>query len=119
MCKIQSYFTVADGIRVGDDLARFHLQNTIIQRPVFGVHGSLEAVTERFGVGDGLLVHVQDPIVDAERDVVTEVVEVTTSCTASSSSTPPSRSSSSPMSRTSTPISRTSWCGVYRMNSRQ
>jgi hypothetical protein len=34
------YFTVADGIRVGDDLARFHLQNTIIQRPVFGVHGS-------------------------------------------------------------------------------
>ncbi|GAA5984015.1 hypothetical protein JCM11641_005568 [Rhodosporidiobolus odoratus] len=34
------YFTVADGIRVGDDLARFHLQNTIINRPVFGVHGS-------------------------------------------------------------------------------
>ncbi|CDR39189.1 RHTO0S04e02630g1_1 [Rhodotorula toruloides] len=34
------YFTVADGIRVGDDLARFHLQNTIIKRPVFGVHGS-------------------------------------------------------------------------------
>ncbi|GAA5949158.1 hypothetical protein JCM21900_004887 [Sporobolomyces salmonicolor] len=34
------YFTVADGIRVGDDLARFHLQNTIIHRPVFGVHGS-------------------------------------------------------------------------------
>lgn len=32
--------TVADGIRVGDDLARFHLQNTVIQRPVFGVHGS-------------------------------------------------------------------------------
>lgn len=34
------YFTVADGIRVGDDLARFHFQNTVIQRPVFGVHGS-------------------------------------------------------------------------------
>ncbi|KAM0756412.1 family 2 glycosyltransferase [Meredithblackwellia eburnea MCA 4105] len=34
------YFTVADGIRVGDDLARFHLQNTVIHRPVFGVHGS-------------------------------------------------------------------------------
>ncbi|KAK4057614.1 hypothetical protein OIO90_001261 [Microbotryomycetes sp. JL221] len=34
------YFTVADGIRVGDDLARFHLQNTMIKRPVFGVHGS-------------------------------------------------------------------------------
>lgn len=34
------YFTVADGIRVGDDLARFHLQNTLINRPVFGVHGS-------------------------------------------------------------------------------
>lgn len=33
-------FTVADGIRVGDDLARFHLQNTLIKRPVFGVHGS-------------------------------------------------------------------------------
>lgn len=25
---------------MGDDLARFHLQNTIINRPVFGVHGS-------------------------------------------------------------------------------
>jgi hypothetical protein len=34
------YFTVADGIRVGDDLARFHFQNTVIKRPVFGVHGS-------------------------------------------------------------------------------
>ncbi|OAV93223.1 hypothetical protein PTTG_01636, partial [Puccinia triticina 1-1 BBBD Race 1] len=34
------YFTVADGIRVGDDLARFHFQNTVIHRPVFGVHGS-------------------------------------------------------------------------------
>ncbi|CAH7666424.1 glycosyl transferase family group 2-domain-containing protein [Phakopsora pachyrhizi] len=34
------YFTVADGIRVGDDLARFHFQNTCIHRPVFGVHGS-------------------------------------------------------------------------------
>lgn len=33
-------FTVADGIRVGDDLARFHLQNTLVKRPVFGVHGS-------------------------------------------------------------------------------
>lgn len=33
-------FTVADGIRVGDDLARFHLQNTIFKRPIFGVHGS-------------------------------------------------------------------------------
>ncbi|KAH8916814.1 glycosyltransferase family 2 protein [Atractiella rhizophila] len=34
------YFTVADGIRVGDDLARFHFQNSVIKRPVFGVHGS-------------------------------------------------------------------------------
>lgn len=34
------YFTIADGIRVGDDLARFHFQNSVIQRPVFGVHGS-------------------------------------------------------------------------------
>ena len=53
------YFTVADGIRVGDDLARFHFQNcatslsiipmafllttphtAVIHRPVFGVHGS-------------------------------------------------------------------------------
>ncbi|KEI41382.1 glycosyltransferase family 2 protein [Mixia osmundae IAM 14324] len=34
------YFTVADGIRVGDDLARFHFQNSVIHRPVFGVHGS-------------------------------------------------------------------------------
>jgi len=33
-------FTVADGIRVGDDLARFHLQNTVFKRPIFGVHGS-------------------------------------------------------------------------------
>jgi hypothetical protein len=34
------YFTVADGIRVGDDLARFHFQNSVVHRPVFGVHGS-------------------------------------------------------------------------------
>lgn len=33
-------FTVADGLRVGDDVARFHLQNTIVKRPIFGVHGS-------------------------------------------------------------------------------
>ncbi|KAI9140058.1 acyltransferase family-domain-containing protein [Paraphysoderma sedebokerense] len=34
------FFTVADAIRVGDDLARFNLQYTIFQRPVFGAHGS-------------------------------------------------------------------------------
>ncbi|KAI8816225.1 family 2 glycosyltransferase [Fimicolochytrium jonesii] len=34
------FFSVADGIRVGDDLARFNLQFTVINRPVFGVHGS-------------------------------------------------------------------------------
>jgi hypothetical protein len=34
------FFTVADSIRVGDDLARFNLQYSLIKRPVFGVHGS-------------------------------------------------------------------------------
>ncbi|KND04364.1 uncharacterized protein SPPG_00093 [Spizellomyces punctatus DAOM BR117] len=34
------FFTVADGLRVGDDLARFHLQYTYLRRPVFGAHGS-------------------------------------------------------------------------------
>jgi cellulose synthase/poly-beta-1,6-N-acetylglucosamine synthase-like glycosyltransferase len=33
-------FTVADAIRVGDDLARFHLQYTYLHKPVFGCHGS-------------------------------------------------------------------------------
>ncbi|KAI8818646.1 glycosyl transferase family group 2-domain-containing protein [Fimicolochytrium jonesii] len=33
-------FTVADAIRVGDDLSRFHLQYTYFRRPVFGAHGS-------------------------------------------------------------------------------
>ncbi|KAJ3206621.1 hypothetical protein HDU67_008045 [Dinochytrium kinnereticum] len=33
-------FTVADSIRVGDDLSRFHLQYTYFHRPVFGAHGS-------------------------------------------------------------------------------
>ncbi|EPQ30870.1 uncharacterized protein PFL1_01767 [Pseudozyma flocculosa PF-1] len=33
-------FTVADALRVGDDLARFSLQANIFKRPVFGVHGS-------------------------------------------------------------------------------
>ncbi|KAI9137418.1 family 2 glycosyltransferase [Paraphysoderma sedebokerense] len=33
-------FTVADAVRVGDDLARFNLQYTVFQRPVFGAHGS-------------------------------------------------------------------------------
>jgi hypothetical protein len=34
------FFAVADAIRVGDDLARFNLQYTFFQRPVFGIHGS-------------------------------------------------------------------------------
>ncbi|KAJ3368549.1 hypothetical protein HDU91_000496 [Kappamyces sp. JEL0680] len=33
-------YTVADAIRVSDDLARFHLQYTYFHRPVFGAHGS-------------------------------------------------------------------------------
>ncbi|KAI9344594.1 hypothetical protein BDR26DRAFT_932643 [Obelidium mucronatum] len=33
-------FTVADAIRVGDDLSRFHLQYTYFHRPIFGAHGS-------------------------------------------------------------------------------
>ena len=33
-------FTVGDAIRVGDDLARFHLQYTYFHRPIFGAHGS-------------------------------------------------------------------------------
>ncbi|KAJ1550754.1 hypothetical protein HK405_015964, partial [Cladochytrium tenue] len=34
------FFTVADAVRVGDDLGRFHFQYTVFERPVFGVHGS-------------------------------------------------------------------------------
>ncbi|KAJ3050368.1 hypothetical protein HK097_008674 [Rhizophlyctis rosea] len=34
------FFTVADALRVGDDLARFHLQYTYFHVPVFGAHGS-------------------------------------------------------------------------------
>eukprot|EP00842_Homolaphlyctis_polyrhiza_P006716 jgi/Hompol1/7045/HPOL_001643-RA len=34
------FFTVADAIRVADDLARFQLQYTYMHRPVFGAHGS-------------------------------------------------------------------------------
>ncbi|KAI9006188.1 glycosyl transferase family group 2-domain-containing protein [Gaertneriomyces semiglobifer] len=33
-------FTVADAIRVGDDLSRFHLQYSYFHRPIFGAHGS-------------------------------------------------------------------------------
>jgi hypothetical protein len=33
-------FTVADAIRVGDDLSRFQLQYTYFHRPIFGAHGS-------------------------------------------------------------------------------
>ncbi|KAJ3272850.1 hypothetical protein HDV01_005173 [Terramyces sp. JEL0728] len=33
-------YTVADAIRVGDDLARFQLQYSYFNRPVFGAHGS-------------------------------------------------------------------------------
>ncbi|TPX30744.1 hypothetical protein SmJEL517_g05760 [Synchytrium microbalum] len=33
-------FTVADGLRVGDDLSRFQLQYTYFHRPIFGAHGS-------------------------------------------------------------------------------
>jgi len=33
-------FSVADGIRVGDDLARFQLQYSYVHRPIFGCHGS-------------------------------------------------------------------------------
>ncbi|KAJ3069660.1 hypothetical protein HK102_006861 [Quaeritorhiza haematococci] len=34
------YFAIADAIRVGDDLARFHIQYCLFRRPVFGAHGS-------------------------------------------------------------------------------
>ncbi|KAJ3062540.1 hypothetical protein HK102_008732 [Quaeritorhiza haematococci] len=33
-------FTVADAIRVGDDLSRFQLQYNYFKRPMFGAHGS-------------------------------------------------------------------------------
>ncbi|RKO97010.1 hypothetical protein CXG81DRAFT_11644 [Caulochytrium protostelioides] len=33
-------FTVADAMRVGDDVGRFHLQYTFFHRPIFGAHGS-------------------------------------------------------------------------------
>ena len=32
--------TVADAIRVGDDIGRFHFQYKVIHQPVFGAHGS-------------------------------------------------------------------------------
>lgn len=34
------FFTVADAIRVGDDLSRFQLQYTYFHNPIFGAHGS-------------------------------------------------------------------------------
>jgi hypothetical protein len=34
------FFTVGDAIRVGDDLARFHLQYDFFHSPTFGAHGS-------------------------------------------------------------------------------
>ncbi|KAI8616200.1 glycosyl transferase family group 2-domain-containing protein [Chytriomyces sp. MP71] len=34
------FFTVADALRVGDDVSRFALQYTYFHRPVFGAHGS-------------------------------------------------------------------------------
>ncbi|KAJ3413340.1 hypothetical protein HDV05_008190 [Chytridiales sp. JEL 0842] len=34
------FFTVADAIRVGDDLSRFQLQYSYFHRPIFGAHGS-------------------------------------------------------------------------------
>ncbi|KAJ3085073.1 hypothetical protein HK102_000348 [Quaeritorhiza haematococci] len=34
------FFAVADAIRVGDDLARFHIQYSLFRRPIFGAHGS-------------------------------------------------------------------------------
>ncbi|KAJ3075144.1 hypothetical protein HDU98_009098 [Podochytrium sp. JEL0797] len=33
-------FTVADALRVGDDVSRFQLQYTYFHRPIFGAHGS-------------------------------------------------------------------------------
>jgi hypothetical protein len=33
-------WTVADALRVGDDVSRFHLQYTYFNRPIFGAHGS-------------------------------------------------------------------------------
>ncbi|KAI8803936.1 glycosyl transferase family group 2-domain-containing protein [Cladochytrium replicatum] len=33
-------FTVADSLRVGDDLSRFQIQFSYIHRPIFGCHGS-------------------------------------------------------------------------------
>ncbi|KAJ3084272.1 hypothetical protein HK102_000719 [Quaeritorhiza haematococci] len=34
------FYAIADAIRVGDDLARFHLQYSLFRRPIFGAHGS-------------------------------------------------------------------------------
>ncbi|KAJ3013797.1 hypothetical protein HKX48_005517 [Thoreauomyces humboldtii] len=34
------FYTVADALRVGDDLSRFHLQYSYFHCPVFGAHGS-------------------------------------------------------------------------------
>ena len=34
------FFTVADAIRVGDDLSRFQLQYSYFHNPIFGAHGS-------------------------------------------------------------------------------
>jgi hypothetical protein len=34
------FFTVADALRVGDDLSRFAMQYSYFRRPIFGAHGS-------------------------------------------------------------------------------
>lgn len=51
------------------------VENDALSEVVRGVADKVEAAADRLGIGDGLFVHVQDPVVDTERDVVTEVVE--------------------------------------------
>lgn len=41
------FFTVADAIRVGDDLSRFALQYSYFHTPIFGAHGSFLLVNGR------------------------------------------------------------------------
>jgi len=40
-------FTAADCIRTADDMGRFHLQYSLIRKPIFGVHGSFLLINGR------------------------------------------------------------------------
>jgi hypothetical protein len=51
------------------------VQNHTLTKVVGRIPDELDTPPERFTVRDGFFVHVQDPVVYTERDVVSEVVE--------------------------------------------